>query len=73
MSLSDVYEVKEEGDLRRRSSKSKLDVRIGGFVGVIADMELWRRRGDLTAAVAVVESAMFYGDVARNTWFGRTE
>lgn len=40
MSLSDVYEVKEEGDLSRRSSKSKLDVRIGGFVGVIADMEL---------------------------------
>jgi hypothetical protein len=71
--LSDVYEVKEEGDLSKSISKSKLDVCIGGFVGVIADMELWRQRGDLTAAVAVVESAMFYGDVVRNTWFGRTE
>jgi len=68
MSLSDVYEVKGEGDLRRRSSKSKLDVRIGGFVGVIADMELWRRRGDVMAAVAVVESAMFYGGEKHVIW-----
>lgn len=72
MSLSDVYEVKEEGDLSRRSSKSKLDVRIGGFVGVIADMELWRRRGELTAAAAVVESAMFNGGIEKHVIW-RTE
>jgi hypothetical protein len=68
MSLRDVYEV--QGDLSKRSSKSKLEVLIGGFVGdwrslldVIADMELCRRRVDVTA-VAAAESPIVGGENA---------
>lgn len=66
MSLSDVYEVK--GDLSKNSSKSKLEVRMGGFVagggsllGVTADMELWRRisgDGDSNGGLVVEVTAL---------------
>jgi hypothetical protein len=64
MSLRDVYEV--QGDLSKRSSKSKLEVLIGDWrslLDVIADMELCRRRVDVTA-VAAAESPIVGGENA---------
>jgi hypothetical protein len=55
-----------QGDLSKRSSKSKLEVLIGDWrslLDVIADMELCRRRVDVTA-VAAAESPIVGGENA---------
>jgi hypothetical protein len=54
-----------QGDLSKRSSKSKLEVLIGDWrslLDVIADMELCRRIVDVTAVAA--ESAIVGGENA---------
>ncbi|GAU17478.1 hypothetical protein TSUD_340210 [Trifolium subterraneum] len=76
-SLRDVYEVTGD-DLSKRSSKSKLEERIGGFdddgrslLGVMTDRELWRR---MVAAAAVVtaESHMVVS-LRKKMAFGRNK